>query len=241
MYNNYLSNFGRPLVPDDLGKDSAQRHPRFWRRRFLKVFTIYEHGGHLGQWAVTILAIFRSPKLRRLHIKFEQHWPRGFRGEVVWNSKHFSHTNVWCPYKCIGKQTWSHPKKSNVNVQQLFRNFGSPLVPDDLCQDSAPRHPRFWRRRFLKVFTIYEHGRHLGQWAATILAIFHSPNLRRLHMKFEQNWLSSFRGEVVGKCKWTDGRKVITTAHPEHSLGELKKQWRTYLMILMQCFCVCFF
>ena len=28
---------------------------------FLKVFTIYGHGGHLGQWTVTILAIFCSP------------------------------------------------------------------------------------------------------------------------------------------------------------------------------------
>ena len=23
----------------------------------------------------------------------------------------FSHTNVWCPYKCKGKQTWPHRKK----------------------------------------------------------------------------------------------------------------------------------
>ena len=50
---------------------------------------------------------------------------------------------------------------------------------------------------FLKVFTIYGHGSHLGQRTATILAIFHSPALRRLHMKFEQNWLSGFRGEAV--------------------------------------------
>ena len=71
MYNNYFSNFGRPLVPDDLCKDSAPGHPRFWRR-FLKVFTIYGHDGHLGQQTTTILAIFRSPNLRRLHMKFEQ-------------------------------------------------------------------------------------------------------------------------------------------------------------------------
>ena len=34
-----------------------------------------------------------------------------------------------------------------------------------------------------------------GPWP--LLAIFHSPNLRRLHMKFELNWLSGFKGEVV--------------------------------------------
>ena len=48
-------------------------------------------------------------------------------------------------------------------------------------------------------------------------------------MKFEQNWLSGFRG---GRLKMLtdgrmdgrtdDGRKVITIAHPEQSSGELK-------------------
>ena len=63
MYDHYFCNFGRPPVPDDLRKDSAPKHPRFWRRRFLKVFTIYGHGGHLGQQTATILAIFHSPTL----------------------------------------------------------------------------------------------------------------------------------------------------------------------------------
>ena len=48
-------------------------------------------------------------------------------------------------------------------------------------------------------------------------------------MKFEQNWLSGFRGGRLTML--TDGRmdegsddrqKVITIAHPEHSSGELK-------------------
>ena len=81
--------------------------------------------------------------------------------------------------------------------ERFFSNFGRPSVSDELCRDSVPRHPRFWKRRFLKVFNIYGHGGHLGQRTATILAIFRSPNLMRLHMKFEQNWLRGFRGEVV--------------------------------------------
>ena len=48
VYNHYFSNFVDPSVPDDLCKDSVPKHPRFSRRRFLKVFTIYGHGGHLG-------------------------------------------------------------------------------------------------------------------------------------------------------------------------------------------------
>ena len=83
LHDHYFSNFGRPPVPDGLSKDSAPRRPRFWRRRFLKVFTIYGHGGHLGQCTATILAIFHSPNLRRLHMKFVQNWHRGSRGEVV--------------------------------------------------------------------------------------------------------------------------------------------------------------
>ena len=98
----------------------------FWRRRFLKVFTIYGHGSHLGQLIMTILAIFRSLVPRRLHMKFEQHWPRGFRGGVIWNYQHLFHTNVWRPYKCIGKQTWPH---------RLFvLRFYGPVNPMGLYQ-----------------------------------------------------------------------------------------------------------
>ena len=50
---------------------------------FLNVFTIYGHGGHLGQWTITILAIFHFPAPGRLQMKFEQHWPRGSRREVI--------------------------------------------------------------------------------------------------------------------------------------------------------------
>ena len=48
---------------------------------FLKVFTIYGHGGHLGHVTWTIYANFRSPFPRRLHIKFGFDWPSGLRGE----------------------------------------------------------------------------------------------------------------------------------------------------------------
>ena len=52
---------------------------------------------------------------RRLCMKFEQHWPGGFRGKVIWNYQHFFHTNVWGPYKCIQKQTW--PRRKKVKCQ----------------------------------------------------------------------------------------------------------------------------
>ena len=48
---------------------------------FLKVFTIYGHGGHLGHVTLTIYINF-SPFPRRLHIKFGFGWPCGFREDV---------------------------------------------------------------------------------------------------------------------------------------------------------------
>ena len=151
LYDHYFSNFGRPPVPDELSKDSAPRRPRFWRRRFLKVFTIYGHGGHLGQWTVTILAIFHSPNLRRLHMKFVQNWPRGSRGEVVWNSEYFSHTNAY------GSKIDLMVKGQMSMYNHYFSNFGRPPVSYYICKDSATRHPRFWKTRFLKVFPIQLH------------------------------------------------------------------------------------
>ena len=50
---------------------------------FLKVFTIYGHGGHLGHVTWTIYINFRSPSPRRRHIKFGFDWPSGFSVEDV--------------------------------------------------------------------------------------------------------------------------------------------------------------
>ena len=50
---------------------------------FLRFFSIYGHGGHLGHVTWTIYTNFRSPFPRRLHIKFGFDWSSGFRGEDV--------------------------------------------------------------------------------------------------------------------------------------------------------------
>ena len=48
---------------------------------FLKVFSIYSHGGHLGHMTLTSYTNFHSLFLRMLHIKFGFDWPSGFREE----------------------------------------------------------------------------------------------------------------------------------------------------------------
>ena len=59
-------------------KFQDHRTSGFWRRRFLNVFTIYWHGGHLGHVTWTIYINFGSPFPRRLHIKFGFDWLSGF-------------------------------------------------------------------------------------------------------------------------------------------------------------------
>ena len=77
---------------------------------------------------------------------------------------------------------------------------------------------------FLRVFTIYGRGGHLGHATKTILTNFRSPILRSLQMKYEFNWPSSFRGEDVWKCWRTDdGVTGILLAHQwAFGSGELK-------------------
>ena len=60
---------------------------------------------------------------------------------------------------------------------------------------------------------MYGHGSHLSQWTTTIIEIFRSPNLRRLHMKFEQNWLSEASEEksFENVNGWTDIQMDVQT------------------------------
>ena len=48
---------------------------------FLRVFTIYGRGGHLGHVTQKPRTNFRSPYPRRFHIKFGFDWPIGFGEE----------------------------------------------------------------------------------------------------------------------------------------------------------------
>ena len=82
IYNICFSNSGRPPVPDDMQRFSPKASSVLEKKIFKGFYHIWQCG-HLGEWTATILAIFRSPNLRRLHMKFEQNWLRGFRGEVV--------------------------------------------------------------------------------------------------------------------------------------------------------------
>ena len=55
----------------------------FQRRRFLKDFTMYGNGGHLGHVTLIINIHIGSPIPKMLHIKFGFNWPSDFRGKNV--------------------------------------------------------------------------------------------------------------------------------------------------------------
>ena len=51
-----------------------------------------------------------------------------------------------------------------------------------------------------KIFTIYGHGGYLGHVTRIFWANFRSPISRRLHVKFDSDWPSSFWEDVWGVC-----------------------------------------
>ena len=124
-----LADFSSPMI---CAKIQPQGILGSGEEDFKKIFTIYGHGGHLGQRTVIILAIFCFPTQRWLHMKFEQNWLRAFRGEVVWNSQQFSHSNVWGSYKCIGKRTWPCRKKVKRQCKTILLanlvDLPSPMI-----------------------------------------------------------------------------------------------------------------
>ena len=136
MYDHYFINFGRPPIPNDLCKDSATRHPLFWRR-FLKVFTIYGHGCHLGQRRATILAIFHSSwsmdsnHFSSLSFPCPREAPYEIWATLAQRFQKRSHLkfSTFFPYKCIRKQTWPYRKKGQISMyNHYFTNFLSPMI-----------------------------------------------------------------------------------------------------------------
>ena len=73
---------------------------QFQRRRFLKVFTIYGHGGHLGHVTLTIWTCFRSP--------FQEGftWNLASNGLVVIQEKKFKNIESEWPWSKVNEWPW---------------------------------------------------------------------------------------------------------------------------------------
>ena len=75
-------------------------------------------------------------------MKFEQHWPRGFRGEVVGDSQCFSHTNV---YKCMGpiqmhrEANLTLPYKGQMSMYSHYFSNLVDLPSPVICAKTQPQ------------------------------------------------------------------------------------------------------
>ena len=105
MYNHYFSNFGRPSVTNDICKDSAKRHPRFWRRSFLKVFTTY--GQRRPSWSID------GNHFSNRSFPCPREAPNEIWATLAQRLQRRSCLKFWTffPYKCTGKQTWPRHRK----------------------------------------------------------------------------------------------------------------------------------
>ena len=93
------------------------------REDFLRVFTIYERGGHLGHVTHTPRTIFRSPIPLRLHMKFGFDKPSGFGEEDLW-TWWTTTDGPWLYYKLTNEPKGSGELQSqSIRSYQIGRNL----------------------------------------------------------------------------------------------------------------------
>ena len=139
MYDNYFSNFSRPPVPNDICKDSATSHPRFWRIRFLNIFFPYKcigkqtwpcHKKVKCQCTTISLAALVDPPSPMIYAKIQPQSILGSGEEVF---KGFYHIWAWWPSWLMNCDHFSNlsfpqPKKAQYEIwaklaQRLGRRF----------------------------------------------------------------------------------------------------------------------
>ena len=93
------------------------------------------------------------------------------------------------PFKCIRKQIWPWRKVGQGQPRIIiWTNLVGSTTPMLHTKSQGHRPSGSGEEDFLRVFTIYGRGGHLGHVTKTIWTNFRSPTLRSLHMKYEFNW-----------------------------------------------------
>ena len=94
------------------------------------------------------------------------------------------------PCRSIQKQIWPCHKNSQGQPKVIIWNIVSTRVPDAVYQVSKSLASWFWRKIFLKFFTIIYMG--MVMWPGTFEQIFIPHVSWRLNMKFGFNQPSGF-------------------------------------------------
>ena len=102
------------------------------------------------------------------------------------------------PCRSIRKQIWLCHKNCQGQPKVIIWNIVSTRVPDAVYQVSKSSASWFWRKIFLKFFTIIYMG--MVMWPGTFEQIFIPHISWRLHMKFGFNRPSGFWAKQDWKC-----------------------------------------
>ena len=120
------------------------------------------------------LVLYRSPECWG-YVELEQTWR--YMSTQCCLSFH--------PCRSILKQIWPCHKNSQGQPNVIIWSIGSTWVPDAVYQVSKSSASWFWRKRFLKFFTIIY--MFMVMWPGTFEQIFIPHISWRLHMKFGFN------------------------------------------------------
>ena len=126
MYDHHFSKCGRPPVPDNLWKDSAKRHPWFWRRRFFKGF--YHRWAWWSSWSMD------GNYFSNLSFTCPREAPNEIWATLAQRLQRKSRLkfSTFFPYKCIGKQTWPCSKKVKCQcttiILSILVDLQSPMI-----------------------------------------------------------------------------------------------------------------
>ena len=153
---HHLNNFGSSSVPDAAYQASSSSVNYFWRRKILKVFTIYGLGGHIGN-VIRRLNIFLFPpsleismySLRQLYIPifrpkssqlFMKSYVLAFSHIWPWSRKIDSLRSQFAFYQSIDQPT--HYTENSASLLDIilvhnkdslvFSGVGDPFLGQDL-------------------------------------------------------------------------------------------------------------
>ena len=135
----HFSELANTQVPDAKSQVSSPSACLFWRRKYLKIFTIYGHDGHLGHVSLTILSKFHWHIQCRLNMKYDFNWPSGFWGkEVIFcltdlKPRSSNDLGLWHTLWFVYSFTWLHPPASHDRLQYFcFTLFSSKSLKDQV-------------------------------------------------------------------------------------------------------------
>ena len=133
MYNNYFSNFGRLLsLMSCANLRFIPKSSSVLEKKIFKGF--YHIWAWLPSWSMDRdhFSNLLFPQPEEAPHKIWATLTQRLQRRSCLKFSTFSHTNVWCPYKCVGKHTWTHCKKvkhqCTIIILATLVDLWSPMI-----------------------------------------------------------------------------------------------------------------